>query len=388
MSNSPAGQVTPGAGGHHAHAAQFVSAYTTHTPATPAQERGSVVDVFCGAGGLSHGFALEGFDVRAGIDIDAACRHAYERNNGARYIEKDVADIRGEDVATLFGQAQPRILVGCAPCQPFSSYSRKRSQKHPDAKWKLLGEFGRLVKEVQPDIVSMENVPRLVNFHGGELLKAFLDDLEKAGYAVWSQVVDCAAYGVPQTRLRLVVLASRVGPIELVPPTHTSDRYRTVRQAIAGLPPIAAGETAQDDPLHRASRLSAVNLARIQAAKPGQTWRNWDPRLVAKCHRKKTGRWYQSVYGRMSWDAPAPTITTQCNGFGNGRFGHPEQNRAISLREAALLQTFPHSYEFFQPNERWFVSAAARCIGNAVPVALARAVAQSVARTLNGGRDV
>ena len=388
MSNSPAGQVTPGAGGHHAGATQFVSAHTTHTPATPAQERGSVVDVFCGAGGLSHGFALEGFDVRAGIDIDAACRHAYERNNGARYIEKDVADIRGEDVSALFGQAQPRILVGCAPCQPFSSYSRKHSQKRPDAKWKLLGEFGRLVKEVQPDVVSMENVPRLVNFHGGELLKAFLGGLEKAGYSVWSQVVDCAAYGVPQTRLRLVVLASRVGQIELVAPSHTSDRYRTVRQAIGGLPPIAAGEAAQADPLHRASRLSAVNLARIQAAKPGQTWRDWDPRLVAKCHRKNTGRWYQSVYGRMCWDAPAPTITTQCNGFGNGRFGHPEQNRAISLREAALLQTFPRSYEFFRPNERWFVSAAARCIGNAVPVALGRAVAQSVARTLNGGRDV
>ena len=125
----------------------------------------------------------------------------------------------------------------------------------------------------------------------------------------------------------------------------------------------------------------------VQAAKPGGTWRDWDPRLVAKCHRKRTGRWYQSVYGRMAWDAPAPTITTQCNGFGNGRFGHPEQDRAISLREAALLQTFPAGYEFFKPSERWPISAAARCIGNAVPVSLARAVARSVARTLNGGRD-
>ena len=345
----------------------------------PTRKRGSVVDIFCGAGGLSHGFTLEGFDVCAGIDIDPACRHAYERNNDARYIEKDVADIRGEDICALFAKAQPRVLVGCAPCQPFSSYNQKRL----DAKWKLLGEFGRLVKEVQPDVVSMENVPRLVNFHGGELLKGFLCDLETAGYAVWSQVVDCAAYGVPQTRLRLVVLASRVGTIELVPPTRTSDHYRTVRDAIARLPPVAAGEAAQDDPLHRASRLSAVNLARIRAAKPGQTWHDWDPSLVAKCHRKSTGRWYRSVYGRMRWDAPAPTITTQCNGFGNGRFGHPEQDRAISLREAALLQTFPRGYEFFNPNERWFVSAAARCIGNAVPVALGRAVAQSVARTLS-----
>ena len=344
---------------------------------------GSVVDVFCGAGGLSHGFVLEGFDVRAGIDVDATCRHAYERNNGARFLEKDVAELCGRHIRGLFADGQPRILVGCAPCQPFSTYSQNRA----DAKWKLLGEFGRLAAEVEPDVLSMENVPRLANFHGGDLLRSFLRNLEDAGYAVWSDVVDCAAYGVPQTRQRLVVLASRVGAIELVPPTHIPSRYRTVQEAIAGLPPISAGECAEDDPLHRASRLSAVNLARIQAAKPGGTWRDWDPHLVADCHRKHTGRWYQSVYGRMAWDAPAPTITTQCNGFGNGRFGHPEQDRAISLREAALLQTFPPNYEFFKPDERWHISAAARCIGNAVPVSLARAVARSVARTLNGGRD-
>ena len=341
-----------------------------------------MVDVFCGAGGLSHGFLLEGFEVRAGIDIDGACRHAYERNNGARFIHRNVEDVRGKEIRPLFAEGAPRILVGCAPCQPFSTYSHKRT----DDKWKLLGEFARLVREVQPDVLSMENVPRLANFHGGELLQGFLRSLEDAGYVLWSRVVDCAAYGVPQTRQRLVVLASRVGPIALVPPSHAPSRYRTVRDAIAGLPPIAAGECAADDPLHRASRLSAVNLACIQAAKPGQTWRDWDPGLVADCHRKRSGRWYQSVYGRMSWDAPAPTITTQCNGFGNGRFGHPEQDRAISLREAALLQTFPCDYQFFDPDERWFLSSAARSIGNAVPVALARAVARSVARTLSGDR--
>ena len=356
---------------------------TSRQPPRAALSPGTVVDVFCGAGGLSHGFVLEGFDVRAGIDIDPACRHAYETNNGARFLERDVASVRGEHIRDLFAKGQPRILVGCAPCQPFSTYSQNRA----DAKWKLLGEFGRLVAEVQPDVLTMENVPRLANFHGGELLRGFLRRLQAAGYAVWSRVVDCAAYGVPQTRQRLVVLASRVGPIALVPPTHTRGRYRTVRDVIGNMPPIAAGTSAKDDPLHRASRLSAVNLARIQAARPGGTWRDWNPQLVAKCHRKHSGRWYQSVYGRMAWDAPAPTITTQCNGFGNGRFGHPKQDRAISLREAALLQTFPRSYEFFHPDEPWPISAAARCIGNAVPVALARAVARSVARTLNGGLD-
>ncbi len=344
---------------------------------------GSVVDVFCGVGGLSHGFVLEGFDVRAGIDTDASCRYAYERNNQARFVERSVADLTAATFDKLFAIGRPRVLLGCAPCQPFSTYSQNRS----DGKWRLLSEFARLVREMQPDIVSMENVPRLASFDKGRLFEDFITTLKKGGYAVWSNVVDCADYGVPQTRQRLVVLASRVGPIELLPPTHTPDHQPTVRDTIAGLSPIAAGEGDTRDPLHYASRLSNTNLARIRAATPGASWDDWEPSLVAKCHRKHSGRWYRSVYGRMCWDAPAPTITTQCNGFGNGRFGHPDQDRAISLREAALLQTFPPDYEFFDPARRWFVSAVARWIGNAVPVALARAVARSVARALEGYGD-
>ena len=344
--------------------------------------RGSVVDVFCGAGGLSHGFVLEGFDVRAGIDVDSSCRHAYEHNNHADFLERDVEGIGGDVINDLFAKGQPRILVGCAPCQPFSQYSQNRK----DRKWKLLGEFGRIVQEVEPDIVSMENVPRLTTFHGGSLFKEFVNELAKSGYNVWWQIVDCAAYGVPQTRRRLVVLASRTGPIKLVPPSHPKSHV-TVRQVIGDLPPVPMGGQHLDDPLHRASNLSPTNLARIRAAKPGKTWRDWKPELVAPCHRKRSGRWYSSVYGRMSWNEPASTITTQCNGFGNGRFGHPEQDRAISLREAALLQTFPASYEFFEPGEQWSITSAARLIGNAVPVALAQAVARSVAKTLGEQED-
>ena len=347
----------------------------------PPRRPGSVVDVFCGVGGLSHGFVQEGFDVCVGIDTDASCRYAYERNNRARFVERSVENLAAGDINPLFAEGQPRILVGCAPCQPFSTYSQNRT----DAKWRLLEEFARLVRDVQPDVVSMEYVPRLRSFRGGNLFEGFLAMLRQEGYAVWSDIVDCADYGVPQTRKRLVVLASRLGAIELLPPTHAQDDHQTVRDAIAGLPSIAAGEEDAEDPLHYASRLSPTNLARIQAAKPGASWNDWNPELVAKCHRKRSGRWYGSVYGRMRWDAPAPTITTQCNGFGNGRFGHPEQDRAISLREAALLQTFPHGYEFFDPAQRWFVSATARWIGNAVPVALARAVARSVAQALIGG---
>lgn len=344
---------------------------------------GSVVDVFCGIGGLSHGFALEGFDVRAGIDVDASCRYAYEANNDARFLDWDIQDVEGKAICDLFTPGEPRILVGCAPCQPFSSYSRNPGESN----WRLLAEFGRLVREVQPDIVSMENVARLTTFRNGSIFGEFLSVLSGSGYSIWHDIVDCSQYGVPQTRKRLVVLASRMGPIKLISPSRASSDVPTVRDAIRWLPEIAAGEWDPDDPLHRASRLSQTNLDRIQASIPGGTWRDWNDGLRAKCHERDSGKWYGSVYGRMSWDAPAPTITTQCTGFGNGRFGHPEQNRAISLREAALLQTFPSDYQFFAPDEsNCPITPTARWIGNAVPVELARAIARSVRHTLETAR--
>ena len=355
------------------------TAQASEVPPTPAKQRGGVVEVFSGVGGLSHGFVLEGFEVRAGVDVDPACRYPFEHNNHAVFLERDVAELSGKEVSSLFADVERKILVGCAPCQPFSTYSHNRS----NGKWKLLREFGRLVREVSPDVVSMENVPRLTTFRNGELFADFMGVLADSGYEhVWYDIVDCADFGVPQTRQRLVVLASRIGPIRLRWPTQRPPDRVSVRDAIGHLPPIGAGEQDAADPLHRSSRLSPTNLARIRASKPGRSWREWDPDLVAPCHRKPSGRWYGSVYGRMSWDELAPTITTQCMGFGNGRFGHPEQDRAISLREAALLQTFPPRYEFFEPGKPWHISTAARLIGNAVPVALARAIARSIEETL------
>ena len=347
----------------------------------PDARRGTVVDLFCGVGGLSHSFVLERFDAKAGIDVDPSCKHAYETNNRATFYEKDVASISGEWVNSLFTPGKPRILVGCAPCQPYSSYTRSSRVKE-DAKWLLLHEFGRIVQEVQPDVVSMENVPRLVTFQGGRPLQNFLSCL--SGYHVWSDIVECADFGVPQTRKRLVILASRLGKIELVKKTHTADRHRTVRQTIDHMPAVEAGKICPDDALHQASRLSERNRRRIEASRPGGTWRDWsDQSLVSKCHTRRSGRFFNNVYGRMSWDLPAPTITTQCYGFGNGRFGHPEQDRAISLREAALLQTFPEYYEFQKPGDNVFIAHTARWIGNAVPVALGRAVARSVASAID-----
>ena len=178
----------------------------------------------------------------------------------------------------------------------------------------------------------------------------------------------------------MVLLASLHGPIRMIDPTHS--KPRTVRQAIGRLRPLEAGESAPRDRLHVASALSPKNLARIRASKPGGTWRDWPRHLIADCHRTDSGRTYPSVYGRMEWDKPAPTMTTQCFGYGNGRFGHPEQDRAISLREAAILQSFPRNYEFVPPGEPVQFTPIGRMIGNAVPVELGRAIARSISRHL------
>jgi DNA (cytosine-5)-methyltransferase 1 len=342
----------------------------------------SVVDLFCGAGGLSYGFKSEAFNVAAGIDIDEACRFPYEENNGAPFLRRDVGKLTADDLNALFAPNSTRILVGCAPCQPFSTYNQKN--ENPD--WKLLHAFGDLIDAARPDVVSMENVPRLLAFRGGNIFDAFVAKLRAADYHVIWDVLYGPDFGLAQTRSRLVLLASRLGPIAMPSPTHDAKTHRTVRDEIGELPALAHGEIDDSDPLHRASRLSATNAKRIASAKPGGTWRDWEPDLVAACHQVDTGKGYSSVYGRMTWSAPSPTITTQFFGFGNGRFGHPEQDRALSLREGALLQGFPRGYEFAAPGERIHFKKIGRMIGNAVPVTLASAIARAVKQHIEGVR--
>lgn len=346
----------------------------------PDRRQIACVDLFCGAGGLTHAFLLEGVRVTAGIDLDPACRYPYEANNSALFLQRDVRDLDGEAVSELFGTHAVRVLAGCAPCQPFSTYSQRYDARSDD-KWWLLREFARLVAEVRPDVVTMENVPALRRY---EVFREFVHSLTGHGYRVWHDVVDCANYGVPQRRKRLVLMASAYGPVSLVEPPAGADRPRTVRDAIGGMPAIAAGETHRQDALHVAAGLSDKNLARIRCSKPGGTWRDWPPELVAGCHKRGCGPKYPSVYGRMEWDQPSPTITTECYQYGSGRFGHPEQDRAISLREAALLQGFPPDYRFVPPGERPRLATVARLIGNAVPVELGRAIAHSIVRHVEG----
>lgn len=330
------------------------------------------VDLFCGVGGLTHGLVRGGIRVSAGVDIDATCKFPFEANNSASFLERDVGMLEAEDITSFYNGADFTLLAGCAPCQPFSTYSRSGRNREYEFQWPLVSSFGHLVKKIEPDLVTMENVPQLVDH---PVFQQFLESLD--GYAKWWKIVECSSIGVPQTRKRLVLLASRLGSAALGLLQQRKQRA-TVRETIGALPTIEAGERHPQDELHTASSLSPLNLSRIRASRPGGTWRDWPEELQAGCHRRNTGATYPSVYGRMEWDQPAPTITTQCFGYGNGRFGHPEQDRAISLREAAMLQTFPRSYAFVPSGDTVKFNKMGRLIGNAVPVRLGEIIALSL----------
>lgn len=340
-----------------------------------------VVDLFCGIGGLSHGFIKERFNVLAGYDIDDACKYAFEKNNKSKFICADVGQLKGENILKEFSSSQVKILVGCAPCQPFSSYTFKEKVKSK-SKWGLLYDFLRIIKEVVPDVVSMENVAQLVNFKRGQVFDDFIEGLKNIDYFVSHKIVNCPDYGIPQKRKRLVLLASKLGQIDLIEKTHNPSNYKTVKDAIGDLPEISDGESHPEDRLHFARKLSPLNKKRIKFTPYGGSWKDWPQSLVLDCHKKKSGKSYSSVYGRMKWEEPAPTITTHCIGYGNGRFGHPVQDRGISLREAAILQTFPENYDFFDPSAEFLSSFIARQLGNAVPVELGRIIAKSIKKHL------
>jgi DNA (cytosine-5)-methyltransferase 1 len=331
------------------------------------------VDLFCGAGGLTHGLINAGVKVRLGIDIDPACEYPYKENNKAAFLLKSVEDLAATDIKGYFRKNGIKLLAGCAPCQTFSRYNQKASEA--DNRWWLLLQFSRLVKEIKPELVTMENVPGLKEQN---VFKQFVKELKQNGYQVSFSVVNCADYGVPQHRNRLVLLASKFGEVKLLTKEEFGSKPKTVKEAIGNMPQIQAGTYYSSDPLHQSAALSETNMQRIESSKPGGTWRDWSNKLVADCHKKKTGKSYPSVYGRMMWDAPAPTMTTQFYGFGNGRFGHPEQNRAISLREGAILQGFPKNYKFVAPGGIIHKRHIGRLIGNAVPVDIGEVIGESL----------
>ena len=270
------------------------------TGATP-RRKIYAVDLFCGAGGLTHGLVKAGIDVRLGVDIDPACEYPYVANNNTKFMLKSVEEIKAIDIEHHYGNNGFKLLAGCAPCQTFSTYNRKATES--DKRWWLLMQFLRLVNELSPDFVAMENVPRLIEQN---VFDKFVTNLEGNGYLVAYRVVNCAKYGVPQHRNRLVLLASKLGSISLLTPEQFGKKPITVKEAIGNLPPLLAGTSHPEDPLHQCSALSEINMRRIKASRPGGTWRDWPVELLVDCHKKSSGKTYPSVYGRMTWDNPAP----------------------------------------------------------------------------------
>jgi len=344
----------------------------------------SAVDLFCGAGGMTNGLEATGITVEAGIDVDPDCEFPYEHNNDAEFVECDIGELAREEPEIigeyLNSQADATLVAGCAPCQPFSPLTHG-SDSSEHEKYGMLDAFLEIVRHVKPDFVAMENVYEVRNT---AVYEDFVDGLDELGYNLNPEEdrrVYCPEYDIPQTRRRWIVLASREGRIDLGDPINSHpNNYPSVRDYIDDLPQLRAGERSEEDPLHSARDLSETNLERIRESRPGGTWRDWPERLQLDCHKKASGQTYESVYGRMRPTDPAPTITTQFYNLGSGRFGHydTEQNRALSLREGALLQTFPKDYRFTEDIDEVKIRKIGRLIGNAVPPKLGEVVGNRI----------
>lgn len=326
---------------------------------------------------MTRGLLDAGVSVKAGFDIEESCRYAYEANNkGAQFFAKSVGDVTAEELTNIWSSAGKsiRLLAGCAPCQPFSTAANtapiKKNSKE-DPRYFLLNEFSRLIRETQPELVTMENVPKVL------LHKPFLDFVEVLkcqGYSVSYRVISCEKIGVAQTRKRLVLLASRIGEVD-------SDLYKlvdiketlNVGALLDTLDPIEGGGRSDKDLMHFARRLTPINIQRIRASKPGGSWTDWPESLRAECHKRDSGATYPSVYSRLDPSKPAPTITTQFYNYGAGRFGHPTQDRALTPREAALIQSFPKDYQFVEDNSVG-MDRIGKMIGNAVPPKLGEVI--------------
>ena len=328
-------------------------------------------DLFSGCGGTSRGMQDAGMTVRFGLDFDPDAKMTYEANyKKAKFICKDIRLVSAEDVAPYIKRryGRPLLFGACAPCQPFSKQNRTKSVD--DGRRSLLGEFHRFVEAYLPEYIFIENVPGLqtVPKRNGPFAE-FIRLLKDLNYCFDHGIVMAYHYGVPQSRRRLVLLGSRLGPIAIPPPTHGPGTdhldFPTVWEWISHLPPIEAGETHAQIANHRAAKLSPLNLRRIAVTPVGGDRRAWPQELGLPCHQNHTG--HTDVYGRMPKDQPSAALTTRCISLSNGRFGHPTQNRAISVREAACIQTFPMDF-IFHGN----LNSMARQVGNALPVAMAK----------------
>jgi len=334
---------------------------------------------------MTHGLRMAGIDVLGGVDIASDCKETYEFNNRPSvFLEKDISSLDAESMCDIFGihRGDPRLIfVGCSPCQYWSKIRTVRSKSEKSAF--LLKEFERIIGAFLPGFIVLENVPGLRS-NPQSYLPFFITFLRQAGYSFSDDVIDTSKYGVPQHRHRYLLIASRHHHSVTLP--KGEEDVVTVRQVIGeenGFARIPAGHTDSSQFMHSSSDLAPLNLRRIRMTPhDGGDRLSWkdDSELQLGAYKGRDDI-FKDVYGRIRWDRPAPTITTRFNSLSNGRFGHPEEDRALSLREGASLQTFPTSYQFFGTNR----NAIARQIGNAVPPLLARRIGAHLIRLVEDG---
>ena len=342
-----------------------------------------VFDFFSGCGGSSAGLRAAGLEIALGLDNDSDAAKTFRANFAeAEFVCSDIKEVSEESFDGIVNgwEDHPLLFNACAPCQPFSQQRRGEAEPN-DRRLELLNDLLRFVRRHRPELIFAENVPGLRDGSAGrKIFLQFTRMLEELGYHASHGVVRSQDYGVPQRRARLVLVASLLGRVDAPARTHgpgtKRPSYATVADWIRDLPEISAGESHPFVPNHRAAGLSSLNLQRIRATPPGGGWRNLPPRLLP-ASRKSGFAGFTDVYGRLKWDTPAPALTTRCISYSNGRFGHPEQDRAISVREAACLQTFPLDFVFTGT-----LNSQARQVGNAVPAQLAQQFGERIASHL------
>ncbi len=338
----------------------------------------TAIDVFSGCGGLTTGLKKAGFDVVGAVEIDPNAAEVFALNHPEVHLwQQDVASLRPKQVKTQLKlkAGELDMLAGCPPCQGFSRVTTLNGgYQVTDERNDLIFEFLRLVNELSPKTVMLENVPGLAD--DGRLTK-FCKALESQGYSVDFDVLDVSDYAVPQRRRRLVLLAGKNGPIPFAKPARVR---RTVEDAIGSLPPAGvSGDKIHDIAENRSARIRELIAA---VPKDGGSRRDLPEEYELECHKKCDG--FKDVYGRMSWGALAPTLTTGCFNPSKGRFLHPEENRAITMREAAMLQSFPKSYKFVESHGK---VAIAIQIGNAIPPEFVRRHATCAKRYLESSEQ-
>lgn len=339
------------------------------------------IDLFAGGGGLTVGLKRAGFQVVASVEMEKNAYNTYRTNHPeVCSLNQDVTSVSGGSLLDLVGRETVDLLAGCPPCQGFTSLTSK--YRRNDRRNSLIFEMSRLTKEIRPRAIMMENVPGLAT-KGREFYGRFKRQLRRAGYRLTDDVLEVANYGVPQFRRRLVLLGGLGFKIEMPMPTHSGNikngllPWRTVRETIGHVPlPTTLQEVKKRGKFQQSDwnvvrTLSPTNLIRIKSAEAGRTWMSIPEKLRPVCHQRGY-KGFTNVYGRMEWDSPSPTITGGCTTFSKGRFGHPEQNRTISVREAALLQTFSEDYLFDTP----YMEHVCNIIGNALPCDFAEAVSR------------